>query len=109
MDDTICEQEYQVLNWARKIEVMNKQELSGKGVSSVLFLSSVLRSSVIFRPGRRAFLSSEVNKATWQLVLSSCLTFLAKSSMSIQLLVETLMDGLPLCLTHNCDAAFGVE
>ncbi|KAK6092129.1 hypothetical protein MT418_007384 [Batrachochytrium dendrobatidis] len=28
MDDTICEQEYQVLNWARKIAVMNKQELS---------------------------------------------------------------------------------
>jgi hypothetical protein len=28
MDVTIREQEYQVLNWARKIAVMNKQELS---------------------------------------------------------------------------------
>jgi hypothetical protein len=28
MDDTISEQEYQVLHWARKIAVMNKQELS---------------------------------------------------------------------------------
>jgi hypothetical protein len=28
MDDTISEQAYQVLNWARKIAVMNKQELS---------------------------------------------------------------------------------
>ncbi|EGF79211.1 hypothetical protein BATDEDRAFT_89883 [Batrachochytrium dendrobatidis JAM81] len=28
MDDTICEEEYQVLNWVRKIAVMNNQELS---------------------------------------------------------------------------------
>ncbi|KAJ8322726.1 hypothetical protein O5D80_008265 [Batrachochytrium dendrobatidis] len=28
MDDTICEQEYQVFNWARKIAVMNNQEFS---------------------------------------------------------------------------------
>ncbi|KAJ2995209.1 hypothetical protein HDV02_000938 [Globomyces sp. JEL0801] len=28
MDDTISEQAYQVLNWARKIAVMNKQERS---------------------------------------------------------------------------------
>ena len=48
-------------------------------------------------------LSREVKRATWLLVFSSCLTFLAKSSMSIQVLVETLIDGL---LTHYCDAAF---
>lgn len=28
MDDTISEQEYQVLHWARNIAVMNKKELS---------------------------------------------------------------------------------
>ncbi len=33
MEETISEQEYQVLNWARKIAVMNNQELSVKTLS----------------------------------------------------------------------------
>ena len=83
--------------------------LTSKGDSPLLFLNSVLMSSLIVSQGLIGSLSSEVNKATWQLVLSFCLTLSAKSSMSIQLLVETLMDGLPLCLTQNFDAALGVE
>lgn len=50
MDDIIDEQEYQVLNWARKIAVMNKQDLSShfkklsktarKQLASIPFINS---------------------------------------------------------------------